>query len=512
MGPAVSRHAHLLMMPRIGAMGPVCIRTNLGRLRRGTEWEILKMEWSELLSPKRVRELSGNPTRSTADHRSQFERDYDRAIFCTPVRRLHDKTQVFPLEPNDSVRTRLTHSLEVSTVSRDVAREIGRWLVKEDGVDEEQAKAIETIAATCGLIHDLGNPPFGHAGEIAIREWFAEHHGCDKDFFGWVCQGKPGIMESPYTQDFLKFEGNAQTIRLVSKLQVLADLHGLNFTCGTVSAACKYIAPSTGVNKDCHEKSKVGYFASEEELITRVREETGTGVARNPIAFIVEACDDIVYSVVDLEDGIKKRAITWQQLERELRAHYPGASSLLESCVNRARRMLEKGKECDPTIQTDDEAMSVAFRVYAISEMVTAMIGTFKEKYDAIMAGEYHGELIGDGPAGVLYVACKKVGIDHVYCADENLRKEIMGRRIMHDLMEVFWEAARAEGCGSKNGNKFARKAYELMSKNYRSVFKAAIREGKLPKEYCCMQLLTDYICGMTDTYACMLHRQLTNG
>lgn len=470
------------------------------------------MKWSELLSQKRVRELSGNAKGTASDHRSQFERDYDRAVFCTPVRRLHDKTQVFPLEPNDSVRTRLTHSLEVSTVSRDVARDIGRWLVKNGEIDEEQAKAIETIAATCGLIHDLGNPPFGHAGEMAIREWFKERCNDDKEFFKWVCKGDQGVEESQYAQDFLRFEGNAQTIRLVSKLQVLADLHGLNFTCGTVSAACKYIARSTEVDKDCHEKSKVGYFASEEELIDGVRKETRTGAARNPIAFIVEACDDAVYSVVDLEDGIKKHVITWGQLEEQLHAHCSGDFTLLDSCVERAKTMLEKGKEFDSMIQSNDEAMSVAFRVYAIYELVKAAIDAFKAKYSAIMTGEYHGELIGDGPASSLYFACKKVGIHHVYCADENLRKEIMGRRIMNDLMDVFWEAVWSEGCGAKNGNKFARKAYELMSKNYRTVFEAARGAGGLPSEYCCMQLLTDYICGMTDTYACMLHRQLMNG
>jgi len=470
------------------------------------------MEWSTLLSPKRVRELSGNPRRSASDHRSQFERDYDRAIFCTPVRRLHDKTQVFPLEPNDSVRTRLTHSLEVSTVSRDVARAVGQWLIGEKRIEQEEGTAIETIAATCGLIHDLGNPPFGHAGEMAIREWFQDRHGRDEDFFGWACEEPAGGAKSRYAQDFLRFEGNAQTIRLVSKLQVLADLHGLNFTCGTVSAACKYIARSDILDENCHERSKVGYFVSEEELINAVREETGTGNARNPITFIVEACDDAVYSVVDLEDGIKKQVITWRQLEEQLRECYLGDSALLDSCLVRAKTMLEKGKDIDPTIQTNDEAMSVAFRVFAISELVTAMIATFKERYDAIMAGEYHGELIGDGRAGPLYSACKKVGISRVYCADENLRKEIMGRRVMHDLMDVFWEAAQAEAGRLKKSNKFARKAYELMSKNYRSVFKAARQEGRLPEKYCCMQLLTDYICGMTDTYACMLHRQLTNG
>ena len=470
------------------------------------------MDWNKLLSEKRVRELSGG-VKTTAvgnDSRTQFERDYDRAVFCTPVRRLHDKAQVFPLEPNDSVRTRLTHSLEVSTVSRDIARTIGHWLVQEKKVDERQARAIETVAATCGLIHDLGNPPFGHAGEVAIREWFKSR---DDDFFSWAVDGDEVGSQSKYARDFLLFEGNAQTLRLVSKLQVLADLHGLNFTCGTVSAACKYIARSDEVNKECHDMSKVGYFMSEESLVRRVREETGTGQARNPMTFLVEACDDTVYSVVDLEDGIKKRVITWPQLRERLVEYSHGDRELLDCCFDSAEKMLARGRQCDPTVETDDEAMAVAFRVYAINHLVKATVDTFEEKYDAIMAGEYHGELIEDGRAASLRSACYQAGKFHVYCADQNLRLEVMGRRVIHDLMNIFWDAvADKRSSSAGRSSEFSQKAYKLMSRNYRTVYKAACKEGRLPEEYCCMQLVTDYICGMTDTFACMLHRQLTNG
>src|ERR1700733_1329204 len=129
------------------------------------------MEWSKLLSSKRVGELFGKEP-SEADSRSAFERDYGRAVFSTPVRRLQDKTQVFPLEEHDAVRTRLTHSLEVSSVARNLGRQAGAWLEGQGVVSLDQVHHIETIAATCGLIHDLGNPPFGHAGETAIQSWF----------------------------------------------------------------------------------------------------------------------------------------------------------------------------------------------------------------------------------------------------------------------------------------------------------------------------------------------------
>src|SRR5262249_41517095 len=172
--------------------------------------------------------------------------------------------QVFPLEPIDAVRTRLTHSLEVSSVSRGLAVAISRWLLKENEIESGMDRAIESIAATCGLIHDLGNPPFGHSGEEAIREWFDKTFGAEKL--------RKAVGDSPQLNlDFLKFEGNAQSIRLVAKLQILADFNGLNLTFGTLSALCKYTARSHETSDDDKAKEKPGHFASENELIDQIR-------------------------------------------------------------------------------------------------------------------------------------------------------------------------------------------------------------------------------------------------
>ena len=176
------------------------------------------MQWKKLLNPDRPEGTS----QLAPDHREQFERDFDRAVFSTPVRRLQDKTQVFPLDPNDSVRTRLTHSLEVSTVCRGLARAVAIQLLKTGRIEGNMDRQIEAIAATCGLIHDLGNPPFGHAGEDAIRAWFDSHFAKDPAL-------KSLSLDSQCTQDFLRFEGNAQTIRLVTKLQVLSTYVSCSF-------------------------------------------------------------------------------------------------------------------------------------------------------------------------------------------------------------------------------------------------------------------------------------------
>ena len=470
------------------------------------------MDWSELLSTRRDR-LSKRPARDT---RSEFERDYDRAIFSTPVRRLHDKAQVFPLEPLDAVRTRLTHSLEVSTIARDLGDAVGKQLFKEGRLKNiEQAADIRALAATCALIHDLGNPPFGHAGEHAIREWFERHGRPDPDRradpgllapFGGTSEA---IEKSQYAQDFLRFEGNAQTMRLVSRLQVLADQHGLNLTYGTLSAGQKYVARSNALNQDFKECKKPGHFASENGLIARIREATGTGEARNPISYLVEACDDMAYLVVDLEDGIKKRVIDWGTLKEELK-RAATECTLVKQCIGAAEQQIDQGtaKLFGPD---RDEAYGVAFRIQSIARMVPAVREAFFSNYDSIMGGGFHESLLRSGSAGAFAEACRTVCERYVYCSTETLRLEILGRRVIQDLMDIFWQGVRDWKPG-KPPQGFAKTIYELLSPNYRTVFEHSAREAKLPETYSKLQLVTDYVAGMTDTFACTLHRRLTNG
>jgi dGTPase len=487
------------------------------------------MKWSKVLSKKRVGELQGKEP-SEHDARTPFERDYGRAVFSTPLRRLQDKTQVFPLEEHDAVRTRLTHSLEVSSVARTLGHEAGNWIVKhhKKEIAQEQVHAIETIAATCGLLHDLGNPPFGHAGESAIRSWFANRlkseeilraHGdldAREGIFGELETKEDHQRRIQYENDFLKWEGNAQTLRLVSRLQVLADYHGINLTCGTFSAACKYVARSSEVDssKKIHEKSKPGFFASEEETTMRVAAETGTGGARNPITFLVEASDDIVYSTGDLEDGVRKGIFNWEFLKGELRSSAK-ADILLEKSIKDAERKVDYKRS--PRVVANNEEVAQAFRTFSIHAMKEEVFKTFCHRYDAIMDGDYHCELAKDPDcrAARFISACKMVGQNHVYPSKNTLKLELMGRKVIHDLMDVFWEGAQV--CGTKSAPPeckagFEGKAFGLISKNYRKVFTKALEEGKLPERYCRLQLVTDQIAGMTDTFATTLHKRLMNG
>jgi dGTPase len=462
------------------------------------------MIWEKLLETTRVRTLFGGKAsqRSPEDLRSEFDRDYGRTVFSTPVRRLQDKAQVFPLVKDDFVRTRLTHSIEVSSVARTLGAWVAKWLVEQRELPATGQSSIEVVTATCGMLHDLGNPPFGHAGEEAICGWCRNTLKIEGLF----------APETQMSSDFLGWNGNAQTIRLIGRLQVLADDYGLNLTSATMSTACKYIAASDHVNENVHDRSKIGYFCSEKVLIDKVREATGTGEARHPLTLLVEASDDIVYACVDLEDGIKKRLITWDQLEEEM-------LKLTPSCEH-TKKAIEDAKELiGNSLQgiARDEGLIQAFRTYAIIEATRSAFEEFKKNYALIIGGRYHNEIVKDFTAVQLIKACKNIARRVSYESDEVLRVELMGRKVIQDILSIFWEGAESYPDFPKM-RPFGKKSFKLMSSNYLQVFNKAMAKVE-PNQadaeqlglYYRLQLICDYVAGMTDSFATNLHKQLTN-
>jgi len=441
------------------------------------------------------------------DHRAQFERDYDRSIFSTPVKRLQDKAQVFPLEPNDAIRTRLTHSLEVAAVARGLATNVAAWLYEKDEISYEQQRWVEAIAATCGLIHDLGNPPFGHAGEDAIRGWFVKRKSKIKKL----------LIEPQLCQDFLNFEGNAQTLRLVSKLQILSDFNGLNLTFGTLSAACKYTAASHQTKNGSQALKKTGYFASEVDVVKEVRKATGTGDARNPIAFLVEAADDIVYSVADIEDAVKKGLLRWSDLKERFQSIIGDKSTHLakpamQSILMRKWEILGKPNEDVQKLMADDTHGS-AFRTAAIAYMVPEAVKAFQVNYDDIMLGKHKTELVEYSSLREIVKEFKTIGKEKVYPNKSTVKLELMGRKVIEDLMTFFLEGAQNMPLtGEPKAKDFKGRISTLLSRNYREVFQDSCRRGAQPEIYHRYQLVTDYVCGMTDTFAKQLHSDLMNG
>ena len=474
------------------------------------------MSWSQLLDSTRIRKVVEgiDSVKNDEDGRSEFERDRDRTVYSNPVRRLIGKTQVFPLDPNDHVRTRLVHSLEVSTVAEGLANQVV-WKVinKRESLTEEQRRAISKIAETCGLLHDLGNPPFGHAGELAIGSWFEDKRKRDEGienererFFYPI-----GGPNSQKAQDLLRFEGNAQTLRIVTNTHLLGHDCGLNLTFATTATARKYIASSlNAVRKGSnHAYAKPGYFASEESIFEAVSVRTGTQGRRHPITFLVEAADDIVYSVVDLEDGIKKRILTWPNVRDFLQDRCKNDAKLLTKAMERTERQLASAT------YRSDSAFAQAFRVNAISELVLAAVQCFGDRYDGIMEGRYEGELIRDSAyeGAVLVKACKDLLSETVFRQEDVLRLEVRGRRVLHELMDLFWEGVseRLKTTENTTGT-YAGKLYLLIAESLRSLFEKRLAKNQADGVYLGLQLVIDYVSGMTDGYACRLHEDFVNG
>ena len=283
------------------------------------------MEWSTLLSARRMRESSRKP----ADFRSEFEKDYHRIIGSASFRRLQDKTQVFPLDKSDFIRTRLTHSLEVSSFGKSLGQNIGENILtyrKDAGFAPCMKEDICNILQCAGLIHDIGNPPFGHFGEIAIREWF-ERNLPVMEYFGTPIAE---ILTPQMREDLYHFEGNAQALRLVTKLHYLVDENGMNLTYALLNTIIKYPVPSTGIDSTSGniKDKKMGYYLAEEDIFKEITKETGAFTNRHPLTYILEAADDLAYKTADIEDAFVKGYISYYTLAAELKKiQKPGRGS-----------------------------------------------------------------------------------------------------------------------------------------------------------------------------------------
>jgi len=444
------------------------------------------LNWEDLLNQVRRKKLHGSSeSLGTGVGRTEFERDYDRILFSAPTRRLADKTQVFPMEKHDSIRTRLTHSHEVSNL----ARSIGVRLAFEHaekvfgpGHETLQVKRnVPSLLAAVGLAHDLGNPPFGHQGEIAIQQWFAEG-GAGKDV----------------DIDFREFDGNAQTFRLLTRLQVLNDQYGLNLTLGTLAALTKY--PSVYGSASKGGFKKYGIFQSEKEIIQEVWVHTGLreGI-RHPLAYVMEACDDIAYSIIDAEDTVKKGYASFYDLMDFLESS-DGKDPVISRVIDVARNEnLKFKKEQLSSRELNDVSMQM-FRVKAIAEMVEAATNVFIENLDKIMNGavDLGFELIKHSQCAQLCSAVKSFDFRHGFQHKEVLRLELLGNNYIKNMLRMLWQAISCDGDPSRP---FERYVFGEISENYRRVYNNSDKS-----KYAKCQLLCDAISGMTESYLIKKH------
>lgn len=261
-----------------------------------------RMAWDSLLSGKRTYKPGKQNSGGNLGGRSEFEADYDRVVFSQAFRRLAKKTQVHPLAPNDHIHNRLIHSIEVGSVGRSLGKKLQEFLQEKEGLDVHTgayADLPKIVQVGC-LVHDIGNPPFGHAGEYAIREWLVEHEK-------FVFNDEFTVTQEQKT-DLLLFEGNAQGFRLASRTDVKSGYMRLTFA--SLGAMIKY--PWLSSHQLAKDKKKYNIFSTEKTIFEEMSQEmkltkVGDIVARHPLSFLTEAADDICYRVLDMEDAVSMR-------------------------------------------------------------------------------------------------------------------------------------------------------------------------------------------------------------
>lgn len=470
-----------------------------------------EMTWDRLLSPKRSREfVSSRP----GDVRSEFAKDYHRILSSPSFRRLQDKTQVFPLDRGDFVRTRLTHSLEVSSFAGSIGDTAFTGLMKTHPEITPQIRqdCIE-ILRCAGLVHDIGNPPFGHFGENTIRQWFGEH--LEELSF----RGRPvsELLTEQMKGDFLHFEGNAQALRVLSKLHVLIDIgNGMNLTYALLNTIIKYPVSSLEINKRSGniKDKKMGWFASERQIFEDITASTGAVGCRYPLTFLLESADDIAYKTADIEDAAVKKLISYNELLAEI-----SSEKYMERCeTEQERSALEAAAEnllhCLDSAQKRGlpAAEKKAVQRWVVnlqSTLIYAVSDAFAENYPAIMAGEFKRELLAASPARVLADALSDIAYRYAFKSSGVLRTELSAFAMMNSLLDNITGAALR--FGTEEQRITDDNLMSLLSEEFRMVCKRSC-EGKDDTEQAYYRLLfaTDCVCSMTDGYARELYRTIS--
>ncbi|TCR65449.1 dGTP triphosphohydrolase [Bosea sp. BK604] len=441
--------------------------------------------------------------------RSRFQQDYDRLLFSTPVRRLSDKTQVWPMDENDGVRTRLTHSHEVANLARSIGSRVAAISPGIFG-DADLHEVIQPILSAIGLAHDLGNPPFGHQGETAMSNWFRKR---DPWIFANARENGSGLPISvpvALRNEFLSFDGNPQSLRLITKLQTSVSNVGLNLTAATLAASLKYPVSASGRDKSRPIRKKVGYFHSEIEIVNWVRGATGLAEGqRHPLTWIMEACDDIAYSVLDVDDVMKKGIVSPDDVHAILKSD-PKLGGI--SAIGRIQMSFDKVNASARRTEVVRDIKIGYLRAILIEALIKEASSAYVANCEAINALSHEQPLMDHS---VLCKALKRIANQYAFSNSSVLRMEAFGAAAIDELMTFFWGAIsdREDPDDMMSAPISARGKYgrSLISPNY--VEDAVLAAKPLGEEgglrYRELRLLTDMVSGMTDTFAIKLWEKI---
>lgn len=495
------------------------------------------MNWEQLLSLQTQAEREEEPKDFGKYPLNDLEKDYKAIISSVEFRRLQDKTQVFPLDKSDFVRTRLTHSIEVSTIAKQLGIMVTQnrtgYLQEDFKTNPDIVEKIPVVLSCAGLLHDLGNPPFGHFGEVVIGEWFADKFA--DGHFTYLGRPVSDWFDSrderqnrnlrQMKNDLRYFEGNAQAFRILSKIQKRRESSNINLTAGVLSSLIKYPVDSVsfeGKGGADIRKHKPGYYYSERAAFEKISRETGTlredgEVSRHPLAFLMEAADDIAYATADLEDAFQKELFTLDEFVKFFSDEVDHTTD--ETQQKYSMELLIDLKKRLEGAARDREHDMIAFQhwmelVRKWFMYVTAY--SFSRNYTQIMEGVYLKEMTENthhtGSIRIMKSAMKKFG----YEAPEIVKLELSARKIINGLLDDFVPAVLYYGEEEQNANGICYKQSQvdlkftgLIPENIKSDYLEARTDNPVYNLYLRFLMVTDFISGMTDSYAKNLYQSL---
>ncbi|MBO5722605.1 MAG: dNTP triphosphohydrolase [Lentisphaeria bacterium] len=442
----------------------------------------MAMQWKKLLSARR---LGCARSAGVQQGRSPFQQDFDRIVFSSSFRLLHDKAQVFPLSDEDHVRTRLTHSIETASIGRSLGAIAGVGICKKLGESDIRPNHIGEIVAAASLAHDIGNPPFGHSGEESIRYWFTHSP---------VAAELRRQMSADEIADIDLYEGNAQGFRVLSRLEMPENYGGMQLTCATLGAVAKYpVTASAKVRPAGVAGKKFNFFQSDKALFDEVAATCGLlpvgccgeGYGRHPLAFLVEAADDVTYRIVDFEDGHLLKIIEYWELE-----------NLMLRIIGDTGETRERLK-----LIPNERRRVEMLRAMTLGALVKQLTKTFLDYEDVMLAGELEKPLIDLIPAGKILAEIYDISVEKIYTYRRATEIGVAGYELTSGLLDVLVSAVEEYIDAIKRNEKPEPRSRRLMG-----LLPAGCCEPENPEwmqsAYCRVQRLLDYFTSMTDTNA----------
>ncbi len=382
------------------------------------------MNWEQLLSLQRYGDKTKRLRKEQDETRLGFEVDYDRIVFSAAFRSLQDKTQVIPFSKTDFVHTRLTHSLEVSVVARSIGRLAGKAILEKhphlSEIHGYQSNDFGAIVAAAALAHDIGNPPFGHSGEKAIGHFFSDGSGA----------GYKAELNALEYEDLCKFEGNANGFKIVSQSMEGAP-GGLRLSAATLGAYMKYPKASLPHKPTQHvSDKKFGFYQAQATDFSTLAQDLGLASTkgtyfRHPLAYLVEAADDICYTIIDFEDGINLGWIS--------------ESYALEYLINLVKDSIDK--KTYASLKHTPQRMSY-LRALAINSLIKDAVAIFLKNEEAILSGSFPHALLDKSKYAAQIDDIISLSVEKVYHSPEVLQKEIVGYKVITTLLDAFTTAA----------------------------------------------------------------------